>query len=149
VTAAGPNVTGMQIQFVAGFGPIGPDPAATFAFWSDALGIPFDEVAPDYFHAHGLEGAKVFALWPLAQAAEATFGVPEWPAEHPVPQAWVEFELASPDAVAAGAAELEQNGQRILAGPKLEPWGQHTARLLSPEGMLVGLSYMPEFHASE
>ena len=28
----------------------------------------------------------------------------------------------------------------------VEPWGQTTARLLSPEGMLVGLSYFEELH---
>ena len=139
----------MDIQYIAGFGPIAPDPAATLDFWSTTLGVPYDEIAPDYYHAHGLEGAKVFGLWPLAQAAEATFGTDTWPSEHPVPQAWVEFELASPEAVTAGARELEEKGQVILAGPLTEPWGQTTARLLSPEGLLVGLSYLPEFHAED
>jgi hypothetical protein len=68
------------------------------------------------------------------------------PADLPVPQSWLEFELPSREAVAEGAAELAAAGQRILAGPKTEPWGQETVRFLSPEGMLVGLSYMPAFH---
>ena len=42
---------------------------------------------------------KAFALWRLTDAAEATFGTAEWPAHLPVPQAWLEFELASPEAV--------------------------------------------------
>ncbi len=136
----------MDIQFVAGFGPIGPDPQQTYDFWSGTIGLTFDEVAPDYHHARDLDGAKVFGLWPLSQAAEATFGSPEWPAELPVPQAWLEFELASPEAVGQGAEELRAAGQRILSGPLTEPWGQTTARLLSPEGLLVGLSYLPSFH---
>ncbi|NYG97768.1 glyoxalase [Schumannella luteola] len=138
----------MQIQFIAGYGPIGPDPAATRRFWGDVIGLELDEIAPDYFHARDLDGAKVFGLWPLSQAAEATFGTAEWPADLPVPQSWIEFELESPEAVAAGAAELAEKGQRILVGPKVEPWGQSTARLLSPEGILVGLSYLPSFHES-
>jgi hypothetical protein len=28
-----------------------------------------------------------------------------------------------------------------------EPWGQTTARLLSPEGLLVGVTYTPWMHA--
>jgi catechol 2,3-dioxygenase-like lactoylglutathione lyase family enzyme len=136
----------MEILFVAGFGPIGPDPDATHRFWSGTLGLEFDELAPDYHHARNLDGAKVFGLWPLTQAAEATFGVHVWPAHLAVPQAWVEFELASPAAVADGAAELTAAGQQILSGPKTEAWGQTTARLLSPEGLLVGLSYLPGFH---
>lgn len=136
----------MEIQFIAGYGPIGPDPVATRRFWGDTLGLEFDEVATDYFHARALDGAKVFGLWPLTQAAEATFGSAEWPSDLPVPQSWIDFELGSPEEVAAGAAELAGKGQRILVGPKVEPWGQSTARLLSPEGILVGLSYLPSFH---
>lgn len=136
----------MDIQFVAGFGPITPDPRQSLGFWSGTLGIPFQELSPDYHHADDLAGTKAFAIWPLAQAAEATFGVTQWPEDRPVPQAWIEFELASPAAVAAGAEELRGRGLEILSGPKTEPWGQTTARFLSPEGLLVGLSYLPSFH---
>ncbi len=136
----------MEFEHIAGFGPIGRDAAATHEFWASVLGIPFDEVAPDYFHAHGLEGARVFGLWPLAQAAEATFGTPEWPADRPVPQAWVELEVSSPQAVAEVADRLTAAGQEVLVGAHEEPWGQTTARLLSPEGLLVGISYLPSSH---
>ena len=136
----------MEIQFIAGFGPITREPAEGLAFWRDSFGLSFDEMAPDYHHAHGLEGAKVFGLWPLSQAAEATFGTPEWPAGRAVPQAWVEFEVASPEAVAAGEAELREQGHELLVSARQEPWGQWTARLQSPEGLLVGLSYLPDFH---
>jgi catechol 2,3-dioxygenase-like lactoylglutathione lyase family enzyme len=104
---------------------------------------------PGYFHAQTLDGAKAFALWPLDQAAEATFGSPEWPADRPVPQAWIELEVSSPEAVAATAARLRDAGQEILVDAHQEPWGQTTARLLSPEGLLVGISYLPSFHADE
>lgn len=136
----------MDIAFLAGFGPIAPDPARTYDFWSHTLGLEFEEVAPEYHHAKNLEGAKVFALWPLSQAAEATFGTKEWPPDLPVPQAWIELEVASPGAVADGARELREAGHRMLSDAHLEPWGQTTARLMSPENLLVGLSYMPDFH---
>jgi len=32
------------------------------------------------------------------------------------------------------------------ASAKTEPWGQVAARLLSPEGAVVGLSYAPSVH---
>jgi len=137
----------VEFEYIAGFGPIGTDPTATHAFWATTLGIAFEEAAPGYFHAQGLEGAKAFALWPLDQAAEATFGTREWPADRPVPQAWIEFEVSSPEAVGETAARLREAGQEILVDAHLEPWGQTTARLLSPEGLLVGISYLPEYHS--
>ena len=136
----------MEFEFIAGFGPFGSDEQATHTFWATTLGLSFDEVAPGYFHARDLGGAKTFALWPLSQAAEATFGTREWPGDRAVPQAWVELEVSSPEAVAVTAAELRDAGQEILVDAHQEPWGQTTARLISPEGLLVGISYMPELH---
>ncbi|GAA1994400.1 glyoxalase [Microbacterium pumilum] len=136
----------MDVQFVAGFGPIVRDDAESRRFYQDSLGIVFEEPTPGYLDTHALPGVKVFALWRLAEAAESTFGVSEWPADVPVPQAWLEFELASPIAVAEGEAELRAAGYEILATRHVEPWGQTIARLLSPEGMLVGLSYFDQLH---
>lgn len=139
----------MDIQCIAGIGPIGPDAGTTHRFWSQDLGIPFDELAPDYFHAQDLGGARVFGLWPLAQAAEATFGSTEWPADLPVPQAWIELEMASPEQVGEGLEELRGRGHRILVDAHVEPWGQTTGSLLTPEGLLLGLSHMPSFHTDD
>jgi len=44
------------------------------------------------------------------------------------------------------AAELTGKGYRLIHDPKTEPWGQITARLLSPEGLLVAVCYTPAFH---
>jgi len=88
-------------------------------------------------------------MWPLAQAAESTFGTPEWPADLPTPQAWMELDVESADAVATAAAEMEAAGHRVLRGTLEEPWGQTTARLLSPEGLLVGISFTPWMHDHE
>ncbi|MBB2987667.1 hypothetical protein [Terracoccus luteus] len=43
----------MDVEYIAGFGPVVTDSSASQAFWADAFGIVFDEVGPDYFHARG------------------------------------------------------------------------------------------------
>jgi catechol 2,3-dioxygenase-like lactoylglutathione lyase family enzyme len=138
----------MKVSFVAGFGPIVPAPALSLAFYRDDLGIGFEEAAPGYFATDDLPGVKAFALWPLAQAAEATFGTDAWPADLPTPQSWLEFDVESADAVGAAVEELAAKGHRILRDAHEEPWGQTVARLLSPEGMLIGISYTPWMHNS-
>jgi len=104
------------------------------------------EIAPDYYGTDDLEGVKAFAAWPLAQAAENTFGSPDWPADLPVPQAWIELDVDSAEAVVEAAAELVAKGHRLLREAKTEEWKQTTARLQSPEGLLVGISHTPWMH---
>jgi hypothetical protein len=135
----------VKISFVAGFGPIIRDGEESRRFWGDT-GFTLAEIAPDYYGADDVDGVRAFALWPLSQAAESTFGATEWPAELPVPQAWIELDVESPEAVGEGAAELQSAGHRLLREAREEPWKQTTARLLSPEGLLVGISYTPWMH---
>src|SRR2546423_7965477 len=104
----------MKVSFVAGFGPIVRDVAASRAFWGGGLGIKLEEAAPNYWTNDDLEGVKAFALWPLNEAAESTFGTQTWPQVIPSPQAWLEFDLESPAAVGDAAAELEAAGYRLL-----------------------------------
>ena len=136
----------MKISFVAGFGPIIRDADAAHAFWRDGLGLSFEEPDPGYFTNDELDGVKAFAMWPLSQAAESTFGTPEWPADLPQPQAWLELDLETADAVGTAVEELRAAGHRLLTDAHEEPWGQTTARLLSPEGLLVGVTYTPWMH---
>ncbi|GAA2723038.1 glyoxalase [Cellulomonas aerilata] len=136
----------MDVQFVAGFGPIARSGAESLAFWSGTAGIRFEEVAPGYFATDDLPGTKAFAIWPLEQAAESTFGTSTWPPEHPVPQAWIELDVAGPEAVAAAVSDLEAAGCTVLRRAREEPWGQTTARLRSPEHLLVGISHTPWMH---
>ena len=139
----------MKISFVAGFGPIVRDVEASHKFWSDSLRIEMGELSPGYFATDDLDGVKHFSLWPLSEAAQNTFGTPEWPADIPVPQAGIEFDVESHEAVAEAAAELEAKGYRVLRGARLEEWQQTTARLLSPEGLLVGICHTPWMHQPE
>ena len=77
----------MKIAFVAGFGPIVRDVAASRAFYGEGLGIALEEISTDYYGSDDLGGVNAFALWPLAQAAESCFGTDQWPGHLPVPQA--------------------------------------------------------------
>lgn len=136
----------MRVAFVAGFGPIIRDPTESLGLWRDGLGIELAEPAPGYFTNDDLEGVNAFALWPLTQAADATFGTDTWPDDVPAPQAWIELDVESVDAVAEAIDELRAGGHRILRDAHTEPWGQTTARLLSPEGLLVGITFTPWMH---
>jgi catechol 2,3-dioxygenase-like lactoylglutathione lyase family enzyme len=136
----------MNILFIASVAVITPDPARSRELYVDAFGLPLEGEPGDYLHSERIGGAKHFGIWPLSQAAEACFGTAEWPANHPVPQASVEFEVADAAAVADAATELEARAHRLLHGSRTEPWGQTVARLLSPEGLIVGISYAPSLH---
>jgi hypothetical protein len=76
----------------------------------------------------------------LDQAALSCFGQESWPGDLPVPQAWLEFDV---DNVESATAELESRGYRMLIRNKQEPWGQTVTRLLSPEGLLIGITLTP------
>lgn len=133
----------MDILFVAGFSPIVADPGAGRSFYKDTLGLPLEVVSGDYIAVDGFDGSKHLGIWPLADAAESCFGSREWPDEVPVPQATIEFEVLD---VAAAATELETAGHTLIHGPRTEPWGQVIARLLGPEGLLVGVCFTPWHH---
>jgi catechol 2,3-dioxygenase-like lactoylglutathione lyase family enzyme len=133
----------MDVQFVASVAPIVRDAGAARSFYRDALGLSFEGEEGDYAFTHELEGTKHFGLWPLSEAANACFGTTEWPADIPVPQASIEFEVSD---VASAATELTAKGCRLIHGARTEPWSQITARLLSPEGLLVAVCYTPSLH---
>lgn len=134
------------ILFIAGFGPIVPDPAQSRALYGEVLGIPFKEESDGYLHTEALQGAKAFALWPLSQAARSCFGTESWPADIPAPQAWLEFDVED---VKKATAVLEQQGYRMLVRNKMEPWGQTVSRFLSPEGLLIGIAFTPVFRGKQ
>ena len=133
----------MEVQFVASVAAIVRDVDAARAFYRDGLGLSFEGAEGDYTFTQELEGTKHFGLWPLTEAATACFGTTEWPQDIRVPQASIEFEV--PDVGAAGS-ELEAKGYQLLHDARTEPWGQITARLLSPDGLLVAVCFTPSFH---
>jgi len=53
------------------------------------------------------------------------------PDEIPVPQAWLELDVESVERA------------MMLVKNKKEPWGQIVSRFLSPEGLLLGITFTP------
>jgi hypothetical protein len=130
----------INVLFIAGFGPVVRAMVESRKLYGEALGIPFKEEGGGYLHTEALQGANTFALWPLSQAAYSCFGSESWPEDIPVPQAWLEFDV---DSVEKATAVLESRGYRILVKNRKEPWGQIVTRLISEEGLLVGVTFTP------
>jgi catechol 2,3-dioxygenase-like lactoylglutathione lyase family enzyme len=137
----------VKIKFLSTLAVIAPDPPTSRKLYVDALGLPLDGPGDDgYHHTERIGGCKHFGVWPLSQVAEACFGTARWPAERPVPQVSIEFDVADAAAVDAAAQELERAGYELLHPAREEPWGQTVARLQSVEGAIIGISYTPSLH---
>ena len=117
------EIANIGVLFIAGFGPIVREAAASRKLYSRILAISFKEEKGGYLHTEGLEGAKTFALWPLSEAAQSCYGTDTWPGDVPVPQAWIEFDVED---VEKATAELETRGYRMLVKNKK---GNRGARL--------------------
>jgi catechol 2,3-dioxygenase-like lactoylglutathione lyase family enzyme len=135
----------MKIVCIAGVAPITKDPALSKALYRDTLGLPLTE-KDDYLSVDNFEGAKHFGVWPLWMAAQSCFGQDKWPENVPEPHATIEFELSDVESVQAAVEEMKKQGQVFVHDARLEPWGQTVARFMSPEGLLIGLSYAPWLH---
>jgi len=130
----------IRVLFIAGFGPIVREAAASRELYSQTLGIKFKEEDGGYLHTEALNGAKTFALWPLSQAAQSCFRQDVWPSKVPAPQAWLEVDVEN---VEKATVVLESRGYRMLVKNKKEPWGQTVSRFITPEGLLVGITFTP------
>ena len=137
----------MEIEFVSGVAVIAPDPAQ----------IPqpvrrHSRAAPDkpgwrlLSQRADTRASSTSAFGRCSEAAQACFGTEQWPAHLAVPQVSVEFDVADVARVQDAADELEAAGHQLLHPPRQEPWGQTVVRLLSPEGAIVGISYIPSMH---
>jgi catechol 2,3-dioxygenase-like lactoylglutathione lyase family enzyme len=137
----------MNVQFISTFAVICPDLQTSRKLYVDSLGLPLTAGEGDeYMHSDQVDGVRHFGLWPLHEAAEACFGTGDWPTDRARPQASIEFDVGSPEEVASAAGELEQAGFELLHSARREPWGQTVARVISSEGLIVGISYIPSMH---
>ncbi len=135
----------MKIECIAGFAAITKDPIASASLYQEVLGLPLVQ-QDDYYFMDRFPGANHFGVWPLTMAAQSCFGQAEWPAHIPEPTATIEFELPDAAAIEAAVLEMKARGQEFIHEARTEPWGQTIARFISPEGILVGLSYAPWLH---
>jgi catechol 2,3-dioxygenase-like lactoylglutathione lyase family enzyme len=136
----------MNVLFVASVAAVVADPPRSHKLFIDALDLPLEGEGDGYYSTAHIGGCNHLGVWPLTQAAEACFGAPEWPADRVIPQASIEFEVENADAVAAAGAELQDAGYELLHEARMEPWGQTVTRLLTEDGLIVGISYAPPFH---
>ncbi len=135
----------MKIQSIAGFATITKHPQKSAKLYKEILGLGL-ESQEDYLFIDKFPGSNHFGVWPLHMAAQSCFGTNEWPSNFPEPTSTVEFELGSPEEVAEAVEELKQSGQQFVHDSIQEPWGQTIARFLSPENVLIGLSFTPWLH---
>jgi catechol 2,3-dioxygenase-like lactoylglutathione lyase family enzyme len=136
----------MDILYVTSVAVVTADPPRSRKLFIDALGLPLEGEGDGYYSSGNIAGSKHFGVWPLTEAAQACFGTPQWPAGRVVPQASIEFEVADAAAVAAAGAELQRAGYELLHAARTEPWGQTVTRLLTGDGLIVGISHAPVFH---
>jgi hypothetical protein len=65
----------------------------------------------------------------LTQAAGSCFGADQWPGNHPVPQAWIEFDVED---IEKATAELKSQGYKLLVTAQKEsPDSQSLTKPLS------------------
>lgn len=134
----------MDVLFVAGVAVISSTPSRDISLFVETMGLPLRPPSSDpdseYRYSETLDGTKHFGVWPLSEAAQACFGVTEWPATHPIPQTTIEFEVKD---VEGAVAELANKGYALVHPVRTEPWGQHIARFQSPDGILLGVCSTP------
>jgi catechol 2,3-dioxygenase-like lactoylglutathione lyase family enzyme len=136
----------MDVLFIASVAVVTADPPRSRQLFMETLGLPLEGEGDGYYSSGNIAGSKHFGVWPLAEAAQACFGTAEWPAGRVIPQASIEFEVKDADAVAAAGDELQRAGHELLHPARTEPWGQTVTRLLTGDGLIVGISYIPVFH---
>jgi hypothetical protein len=140
----------MKVLFITSMSVVAADPPQSRKLFMDTLGLPLEKYdADEYYSSDHIPGSKHFGVWPLSQAAEACFGSPVWPSDKVVPQASIEFEVQDAEAVSAAGSELERAGYGLLHPARTEPWGQTVTRLLTEDGLIVGISYAPTLHGKE
>ena len=110
-------------------------------FYKELFGVPLEYEGASYYTAtNEMEGLEHFGLWTLLDAARSVFDQSEWPTDVPIPQGIIEFDVED---VAEAVSEMKPKGAEILQGRRVEPRGQTTICLLSPKGLLIGITYTP------
>src|SRR4029077_15938533 len=100
----------MNVRFIGSVAVISPDAPASRGLYVNALGLPLTGEPNGCLHSEDIDGSKSFGVWPPGQRAQHALCTPEWPADRPVPQASIEFEVADSEGVRVAAEELTQNG---------------------------------------
>lgn len=127
-----------MLRHFASVAEIVEDMDAAVSFYRDTLGLPVERLDEGYATVD-IPSMLHFGIWSRAFAAQAAFGSPA--AAERVPLGFtIGFEV---DAVDAAAERISDSGVQMLHSSKTEPWGQVTARFLTPGGALCEIAETP------
>lgn len=127
-----------MIRHLAGVAEIVEDVEAAVNFYRDVLGLAVKyEEGADYAEIE-IAGILHYGIWSREAAAKATYGDPG-AVELIKPGFSVGFEVDSVDK----ASQRIKNKWELAQPTKTEPWGQRTARFMTPSGMLAEVSETP------
>lgn len=134
-----------MIRHLSSIAEVVGDIEASVAFYRDVLGL---EVEYDSAEGYGLikiAGSFHFGLWSRKAAAVSVFG--DAAAAEGVPLGFtIGFET---DDVADTERTLVDRGVTLVQGTHTEPWGQVTARFLTPSGALAEVAETPWARTAE
>ncbi len=126
-----------MIRHVSGLAEIVDDVAGAVRFYRD-LGLEAEYTEGEPYAAVHAPGILHLGVWDRALAAERIFG--DRDRVEDVPRGFIlGFEVDDPEAAAAGVS----GAGTILQQPQTEPWGQETARFLTPGGALCEFTRTP------
>jgi catechol 2,3-dioxygenase-like lactoylglutathione lyase family enzyme len=128
-----------MIRHIAGVAEIVDDIEAAVRFYRETLGLEVDHTAGEGYASVSISGVPHFGIWLRSSAAKMVFGDPSR-TDGIALGFTVGFEV---DSVAEAESSLRANSTQVIQGSKLEPWGQQTARFLSPSGGLCEFSETP------
>ncbi|MDP6445590.1 MAG: VOC family protein [Pirellulaceae bacterium] len=128
-----------MLRHIAGLAEIVEDVNEALAFYRDVLGLTVEKQDGDDYAMLSVPGVLHFGIWNRGHAAESVFGGREHADRIPLGFT-LEFEA---DDIQDAAQCIADAGGDIAQGPREEPWGQKTFRMLSPGGGLLGFAETP------
>ncbi len=128
-----------MIRHVAGIAEVVDDIEAAVEFYRTDLGLTVNHEPGEGYATVAISGIPHFGIWLRSKAAELVFGDSSQ-IEH-IPLGFsLGFEV---DSVKDAEASLRSKEAIVVQALKVEPWGQLTARFLSPSGSLCEISETP------
>ena len=128
-----------MIRHVAGVAEVVEDIGAAVRFYRDHLGLEVSHEPGESYATVSISGIPHFGIWLRSRAAELIFGDSSQIERVPLGFT-VGFEV---DSVEAAEESLRSKKTAFVQGLKAEPWGQQTARFLTPSGAVCEISETP------
>ena len=128
-----------MIRHVAGVAEVVEDIESAVRFYRDDLGLEVSHEPGESYATVSISGIPHFGIWHRSRAAELVFGDASQIERIPLGFS-IGFEV---DSVKGAEESLRSTDAAVVQGLKVEPWGQQTARFLSPSGALCEVSETP------